>query len=568
MSFQTPATLEIDHKLREDFRRRLKDFGITVDVPDPVLAVLFRTFAQQVESVYTATGRIRETLLDELISGIGLSERHAHPAQTVVRFVSEGPHNKVLRMGTQLNAKAITGERLGFHTDVTIEVSPARIALALTYQDQQLQLLPGVDLCESFAACRPSYDPVRTNLGPHPAVFLAVEDLTARHLSRHALFFDLSDAAWPVQHGLATEPWWLFGRTGELCGEGLMRPRQAGRGVRRLEWQVPASARDLPETDPLHLPEGFYAGRVFVFPEIGEERKQLCGVPRLLEAPLSRMSGRDLSSFFDTARAWIKISLPANVTPLHTAIHSIMLHTVSASNVFCRNQTVHFEKDGYSVPITSDPNGARQMLVAPLSISGLENETYQSNPGNIRHPGDGWYELTNERITLHPGRRSDGSPQTGANIRLWLTNGELGNRVAPGDVIGFANSATFDRIRPYHLCAAAGGTDQENWSDARRRFACALLTRDRIVTRSDLQAAALSFDRRILGVDVQGEIQRGEHGLHRVERLWVILDRDGFSRPDVELPVLQQDLRLFLTSRMMHGTRLDVHFEWPQEATA
>ncbi|HEX3437330.1 MAG TPA: hypothetical protein VHT24_11230 [Pseudacidobacterium sp.] len=568
MSFQTPSILEIDHKLREDFRRRLKDFGIAVDVLDPVLSVIFRTFAHQIESVYANTGRIRETLLDELISGVKLPHRHAHPAQTVIRFISAGPHAKVLRAGTELNARASTGERLSFGTDVTIELSPARIAFALVYQEQRLQLLPGVDISEQFAAYRPSYDPVRINLGPQPAIFLATEDLVPTHLSRHGLFFDLSAGAYSIQQGLATEPWWFFSSQGDLSSEGLMRPRRANRGVSQLEWQLSAPVHAQKDATFPDLSNGFYAGRIFVFPDIKEDQRLLCGVPRLLDAPLARITGRDLRSFFDTPRAWIKIPLPPNVPALHTAIHNIVLHATTASNLFCQNQTVYFEKDGFSIPISRDQYGLRQMLVAPLSVIGLENEIYRSSPGSALSPSDGWFELTDERITLHPGVRPDGSPQEGANIRLWLTNGELGNLVAPGDITGFSTSATFDQIRVNHLAAAAGGTDGEIYSDARRRFADALLTRGRIVTRADLESATLGFDRRILAVDVRSEIERGEHGLHRVERLWVTLDADGFTRPDLELPVLQQELKVQLASRMMHGTHLDVQFEWKQKGAS
>ena len=48
------------------------------------------------------------------------------------------------------------------------------------------------------------------------------------------------------------------------------------------------------------------------------------------------------------------------------------------------------------------------------------------------------------------------------NVRLWLTNGELGNRVGPEDITGFANSATFDDISVNHVTAAAGGTNGED----------------------------------------------------------------------------------------------------------
>src|SRR5215469_2558545 len=87
MSYSNASAIEIDKKLRDDFRRRLKDFGISAELTDPVLAVLFRTFAQQLETLYSETDRIRLVLLDELLTNLGLEERMARPAQTVVRFL-------------------------------------------------------------------------------------------------------------------------------------------------------------------------------------------------------------------------------------------------------------------------------------------------------------------------------------------------------------------------------------------------------------------------------------------------------------------------------------------------
>lgn len=568
MSFQTPSVLEIDHKLREDFRRRLRDYGIAIDVLDPVLAVIFRTFAHQIEGVYSNTGSIREALLDELISGIKLPSRLALPAQTVVRLLSPSSFAKLLPAGTELNAKASSGERISFCTDVSIQVSSARLAMALVYQNQRLQLLPSIDFTEALAAYRPSYDPVRVDLGPQPAIFLAIENLSPVHLSGHGLFFDLGVGGYAIQKGLSSEPWWLFGKDGDLSGEGLMRPRPANRGVRKLEWQIRGnSAADSDPAFP-ELPDGFYAGRQFVFPEIKEGQGLLCQVPRLLEGPLSRMSGQDMHGFLEAPRAWIKIPLPEQVPALHTAIHGIFLHAVTASNVFCRNQTVHFATDGVSVPIGGASQNAREILVAPLSVSGLNNETYHAGQRNTGDPSEGWYEIANERITLHPGLKPDGASQEGANIRLWLTNGDLGNRVAPGDLLGFASSATFDEMRVSHLAAAAGGMDGEEYVDARRRFAQALMTRGRIVTRQDIESAVLSFDRRILEVEIKSEIERGPVGLHRVERLWVTLDSDGFTKPDLELPSLQEELRKYLQKRMIDGTSLDIRFEWSRGGTA
>jgi hypothetical protein len=147
-------------------------------------------------------------------------------------------------------------------------------------------------------------------------------------------------------------------------------------------------------------------------------------------------------------------------------------------------------------------------------------------------------------------------------VRLWLTNGELGNRVGPGDITGFANSATFDDISVNHVTAAAGGTNGEDHPSTQRRFAEALLSRGRIVTRADLEASTLAFDRRILAVEVRSQIERQPEGLRRMERLWVTLDEAGFTQAELELPVLQQGLEAYLRERLVQGILLDVRFEW------
>jgi len=176
--------------------------------------------------------------------------------------------------------------------------------------------------------------------------------------------------------------------------------------------------------------------------------------------------------------------------------------------------------------------------------------------------------LHNERLTLHPGSDADGQPQTAANVRLWLTNGELGNRVGPGDITGFAHSATFDDISVNHVTAAAGGSNGDDYPSTQRRFAEALLSRGRVVTRADLEASTLSFDRRILAVEVRSQIERQPEGLRRIERLWVTLDDDGFTQPELELPVLQQGLENYLRQRLVQGILLDVRFEWSGGAKA
>jgi hypothetical protein len=293
-----------------------------------------------------------------------------------------------------------------------------------------------------------------------------------------------------------------------------------------------------------------------------ESHKLLCRVPRFLDSALARICGRDVSEFLDVPRIWIKIPLPTNVPSLRNAVNGILLHAMTASNVFCRNQTVQVERDGTSIPVGRKSNGIPEMLVAPLSVSSLANEAYEAGLRPRRNPAVGWYELHDDRLTLHPGTDPDGQTQSSVNVRLWLTNGELGNRVGPGDITGFANSATFDDIRVSHVTAAAGGTDAEDYPNMQKRFAAALLSRGRIVTRADLETSTLGFDRRILAVQVRSQVERQPEGLRRVERLWVTLDQDGFTLPDQELPALQHDLEDYLRKRLVQGIALDVRFEW------
>ena len=109
---------------------------------------------------------------------------------------------------------------------------------------------------------------------------------------------------------------------------------------------------------------------------------------------------------------------------------------------------------------------------------------------------------------------------------------------------------------------AAGGTDEENFPDARARFAEALLSRDRIVTESDLLNAVRSFDRRILDAEIHSRLSRTWSGLERVQQVIAMLDRDGFTDPSVEVPVLRQHLEHRLQGRVSHGIKLELVFEW------
>src|SRR3954447_8739757 len=175
---QAPVSaIDIDHKLHEDFRRRVAEYGIQTQTVDPVLSVLFRTFAQQLETFYADTDRIRLALLDELIAGLGIQRRSARPAQTTVRFVVKSG-SQLIEAGTALCGNTASGERLAFRTDLDVAVSPAHVAFIAAYEKGAIQLAAPASLDEKFQAARPVLDPIAVNLGPNPALYFAVENLS------------------------------------------------------------------------------------------------------------------------------------------------------------------------------------------------------------------------------------------------------------------------------------------------------------------------------------------------------------------------------------------------------
>jgi len=556
MPYTNATAIEIDKKLREDFRRRLKDFGISAELSDPLLAVLFRTFAQQVETLYSETERTRLRLLDELISNLGLDERMARPAQTLVRFLTDG-EAQLIERGTELGAEAQTGERLIFTCESTFCTSAARIAFAVAYQDGALRLLSGVEIPEAIQQLRPSFEPVRANLGPNPAIFLAVEQIPSNHLSQHTFFFELGPDSLAIQDALAKETWCLIGREGELTAKGILRPRAITGGTQRLEWLVGDSGSESPSlTEMPVLPPGLYGPRLFLLPVIPPERRLTCPFPRAMEPSLSKIFGPNSTRLFNTPRAWFRISLPPEILPIHSAIGNIAMHAMVASNAACLNQTIYFDRQGTSIPIQHDSGTAPTYPVALMAVLGEDEVKYLPQFEPSASPRVGRYTIRNGRIDFTPALRRDGSQQAYANLRMWVTNGTLGNSVGPGRVTGFLRKGLVAGVRVTNPTAAAGGSNDEQFQSAHARFASALLARDRIVTAEDLRAAARAFDWRIRDAVTSPALERTQQGLRKVERVRVWVDRTAFLDLDTEVRMLKDQLASFLQNRSLNETTL------------
>jgi hypothetical protein len=561
MPYKAATFAEIETKLRQDFARRLKDSGHpSAEINDPVLRILFRTFASQLEALYFDTERVKESLLDELIGGLGMERRMPRPAQTIVRFYEPSGYS-VIPAGSELMGTAQSGEKLTFTTDATLAVSSARIALAATYQNGGLQLMAGMELPDHFQSAYPSHDPVPADLGPHPAIVIAVENLPAGYLSQHGFFFDIS--APDVQNALFTESWRLSGSDGRFGAAGILRPYRRNAGVQSLVWIADEGLHDGSNGDRSgqpELPNGFYAGRVFVFPATaGSSPKApfLCRMPVGMEGPLSRIF-RGAGGLFQEPRVWLKIAFSPQISDLHTGVHSVALHAISASNVFDLNQTIEFETQGTSVPVSQ----ADRYLVAPLAITGGEdNAAYIPASQCSSEVNVGRFSIRNGRIDLIPAQRAGVRPIGKANIPVWATNGELGNTVAPGQLQSFARSSA-PEFRIGNPMPAAGGTNGEGFREAQRRFEEVLLSRSRIVTAADLQATVKAFDRRIDAVEVSAALQRTARGLQRVQRITVVLNQDGFHDLREESRILREDLERHLRKRIPYDIVLAVDTRW------
>jgi hypothetical protein len=562
MAYKGASFAEIESKLRQDFARRLKEQGHgATETVDPILRILFRTFAGQLETLYSDTERIREALLDELISGLGIERRMARPAQTIIRFFEDGL-NELIPAGTEVVGVTQSKARLTFVTDATIAVSPARIAFAATYQDESLQLLPGMEMPDQMQAGHPSPDAVPAQLGPSPALFLAIENLPPEHLSHHGLFFDVSSPQ--LQQGLRREIWRLANSNGMFGAAGILRANRRNGGVHSLRWLV-ENVSDTPDDDQdrPQLPDGFYAGRVFVFPECEPARRRfLCKYPSGMEQSLARIF-QGYSSLFAAERAWLRISIPPGIKDLRTAIHSVALHAISASNVMDLNQTVKFEAQGTSIPVEQQ----ERYLVAPIAITGgNDNADYISAFQSSTNAGVGRYAVRNGRVDLIPPKVAGQAPPESANVPTWVTNGALGNTVAPGNIQTFVRASERPALRISNPMPAAGGTNGEAFADAQQRFAHVLLSRSRVVTMADVKAAVKALDRRIVRIDVADALRRTEDGLYRVVQITAFGDRNEFVDPDEEMRILREDIARHLLQRLPFGTELTVEWQWEERA--
>ena len=564
------SVAEIDLKLRDDFRRYLREYGVASNVIDPVLSVLFRSLASQIHAMSSDTERLKAMLLDELMQGLGIERRLAHPAQLVVRYNCEGEPAHI-RSGTAFAGEPESGGRITFSADYGISISSARIAAIFVYQPYsgdtressgtpgQLRVLSSSELPADCLRAGPSFGPVPAELGPCPAIYIAIENLTDMHLSRHGIFLQTDPDATLLNSQLEHENWSLASAQGRFEATGVLRPVSINAGQHRLQWlQADTPTETGEEVEMPKLPGGFWGGRCFVLPSIPPQRQFVCELPSGFDGPIHAIFDRAV--FFVRPRAWLRIQLDPRVEPLHTALTAVHLHAQTASNVECVNQTIRFAENGTTIPISREAGG-RSFVVVPLSITGESGKSYLPEFHPSVRPGTGRYRLHQGHLSLFPGKLADGADDTYANVRLWMTAGAAGNQVSVARLRSFGGAPVRD-ISVENITAAAGGSDGEVLHAGQRRFSEVMLSRQRLITRADLDVAIRSFDRRITDIGVRPVLGRTARGLRRLHRITVMAQRERFTAPEEEARVLLIDLQRFLAERVPLDIDVSVELAW------
>ncbi|HEX4164394.1 MAG TPA: hypothetical protein VHZ55_02890 [Bryobacteraceae bacterium] len=562
MSFQRPSLTEIDGKLRDDFRRGMREYGVEGDISDPLLSILFRSLATRIAQVYSETDAIQLLLLDELLSGINLPGRTARAAQAIVRFSAQHELPVHIEAGTELLAESGTGERLTFTVDAGVTVSKARLVLACIYGDGQLRLLRTLGIPDEFETAKPSFDPVPASCGPVATLYLCFENLPDTHLSHHGLSFFLTPYAHWMPRILASEPWCIARDDGSFAAAGLLRPVRGNAGIQVLNSlseraRDPGIEKEIADRAP-ELLNGSYHKRSFVFGAIPPDFRGLSLVPRGLEVSLPKLfaAGAEL---FRNRRAWVRIFLPCDPAEAARELQDIQLHTVTASNVECSNQTIYFAQRGRSIPVSRE-SGTSKYLIRPLSVVG-ESGAYKPACSPSLHSRAGRYSIGSGYLNLTPGKAADDRLDEYVNLRLWVTDGERGNYVPAGSIRSFLRTAKTPAATVISLTGAAGGKDLEQCSELRDRFSYALLSRDRVVTRTDLKAACRAFDGRVLDAQITTTLRRTSDGLQRIHQIRVCVDAHRFTDLAEERVLLTEELQRFLSERTLVDVPIEVEVQ-------
>jgi hypothetical protein len=557
---------EIATKLSEDYRRRMRESGIPADSgSDPTIELLLRTVAHRINSIESY---VRENLpseiLDKLIANLGIPVLRSQPAQTVVRFHVPKDSEYFDRF-TKLVAYTATRERLIFHTDSALRVSEAKLAFAAGYEEGKLLPL----------ACGPyppeiegrySRDPVAVDLGPAPFLLLALDLHPDIHMDRHGIFLDLTLEGRRLLRPAQREIWCLLDESGNVTSRLMMTPKISSGGLQLLNWINPPE-QPLPASINTHgeaheLAGGFFGTRAYLFPSLPQDRRPVSLIPARLAEPMRRMFRTGFDAAFQRPRGWIKILLPPDLRNFAQHLLHVWVNAVTASNVEVFEETVRFAASGTSIPVSNE-GGMGKHLVRPISIQGNRGQPYVPAEAPIDDSTAGRYALVHGRLEMTPGRSYDGQTDEYVNVRLLVSNGMQGNNVMPGGLQSFATHNARPGIRIENPVQSAGGTDSVPYAEKYEYFADMIRSRERLVTKADIDHFVRCIDHRIKEVKVQPVLERQSGGgLRRIYQMTIPLRRQDFAEPDVEEDLLVRKIENELQRRAPLDLQFKVEVLW------
>lgn len=555
------SAADLAAEMRREFESAVASRFGTQPQPDPVLGALFQAFAVQLERIYQESEHVFPVaVLDDLLNGLALPARLAHPAQTVVSFTNVDQRER-LALDTELIGSASSGEQIRFTIDESIEISSASLAFAGVYESGRLHAVAGARA--GTAPILPGSTSLVMRSAP-PTLLLAFDSDPA-HLSGLGLFLDVTSVDSPLIEAVARSPWQILSADASVSEVGTLRAKGGRGGVTALVWNdsprdeedgiVPAGGASEEVADvasAFELDAGSYGRQCIVFPSIPAERRTRSPAPARFAEALRVLLPEKQESALDRPLIWVQVPLPAGLTRVADELQRIALHAVTASNVEIYNERIQFDRMGSSV--TLRPEGRTdQYLLGLLSVGGEKGDPYV-NDSSIAAPAEaGRFRFRSGQLECRPHRQPTGRFDGYAMARFLFCDGARANGIDVGAIKRIASPLSNVTARVTNLAVSRGGSAPPAYVDARIRFAELLRTRDRVVTIDDVEITARAFEPRIKGVDVSTASELGPHGVRQVDVVDVRVVPGDFADPDTELPRLGALLESHLQKRVIMG---------------
>ena len=562
----TRSAGDLAAEMRREFEAAVASRFGTQPQPDPVLGALFHAFAVQLERIYRESEYVFPVaVLDDLLNGLALQPRLAHPAQTVVAFGNIDQRER-LTLDTELIGSSSSGEQIRFTIDESIEISAASLAFAGVYENGKLHAIAGARAGTTPIVPGSTALPLRDA----PPTLLMAFDADAAHLSGLGLFLDVTSVDSPLIVAVSRSPWQILSAEGAVTEQGTLRAKAGRGGVTTLVWNdstrseeetiVPTGAMSEEAADvasAFELGSGSYGKQCVVFPPVPASRRARSMPPARFANALSVLLPEKQQDALDRPLIWVQVPLPAGLSRVADELQRVALHAVAASNIEIYNERIQFDRMGSAV--TLRPEGrSDQFLLGLLSVSGEKGDAYV-NDSSIAAPVDaGRYRFRSGQLECRPHRQPTGRFDGYAMARFLFCDGARANGVEVGAVKRIATPLSNVTAKVANLAVSRGGGAPPPYVDARIRFAELLRTRDRVVTIDDVEITARAFEPRIRGIDVSTTSELGPHGVRQVDLVDVSVTPADFADPDSELPRLGTLLEAHLQRRVIMGRAVRV----------